>query len=591
MSNYATSKSIRELAKIQAKSAKTGHWLSNRKLVDNKYFDYISEYSILDLSTERLAEYDICERIVQCLDSILLYEEAYELVEGSALNFSCLFQVHDLNAKWKYIVGPDLHCHHYNSSWADIYNSDHDFEECGYYDSHSEDKIFIASSWASRNQDRLSGQTVTIKIVPNNALVYRGHRGLHLLKRAFGLVADDEIVGNLNIVKNMFNFIDRGRVEVSSASPTVKSSNITQFGGDLYGKDAILKAVAAKVLLKAMRPFIMLSSVWTHKVAWLQCLIGNLKVMHDAKVGVLCPNRKVQEVINERLECQYNVFTSRSFLRGLELDCLIVYQAHSIGVAEAIEWVTALKEDGCVILVGDPLMPNLRVHNLQVRDTCASVLHWFYNRDRYPEYFADDSPYVAHNPVCLNYNPVIFDFFNLYFYNGQLVNPSELDSARVDIPLIYKPIKGSAIVHGCSPYNDAEITCCLESIKELVEGGVDQERIGVLTTYCAQKKKLVQGCAQSYNKVLVGLLQDFENTVRPYLIISIVETIDRTSGGRRYLFSDLLYDKLCLNLALTRGSSQIVIIGGRDVLSGIEHWKQLLDLCESLSQKTQAALT
>lgn len=169
---------------------------------------------------------------------------------------------------------------------------------------------------------------------------------------------------------------------------------------------------------------------------------------------------------------------------------------------------TEVKTNGCVILIGDPMMPNLRVHNPQVRN-------------------------VAHSPVCLNYNPVIFKFLNRSFYNGRLINPFESDPAQVDTPLVSKPISGSATMLGWSKHNDAKVACCLESIKELIEGRVDKQCIGVLTTYCAQKEKILEDCSRCYEYVLVGLMQDFKNTIRPHLIISTVETGVRISGGKR----------------------------------------------------------
>lgn len=167
------------------------------------------------------------------------------------------------------------------------------------------------------------------------------------------------------------------------------------------------------------------------------------------------------------------------------------------------------------MLIGDPNMPNLRMQNHLVREACGSILNWFYNSDRYPEYFKDTNSCVARNPVCFGYDPQIFNIFNDTFYDGKLVNiesyPTKPRIVAQLSPVTFKPVNGCVYMQGCSPFNEKEAETCLEMVKQLVEAGVQQEHIGILTTYCAQKRLISKKLHDSYTKVLVGIPLDFEN--------------------------------------------------------------------------------
>lgn len=162
------------------------------------------------------------------------------------------------------------------------------------------------------------------------------------------------------------------------------------------------------------------------------------------------------------------------------------------------------------------------------------------------------------------------------FYDGSLVNltiETGLTKSDRDQTLLLYPADGVARMSGCSPYNLSEAGICLELVKELIEDGLSGHRMGVLTTYCAQKKKiscLVQSESQC-STVTVGIMEDFENKTCDCLIISTVETSERSRSGKRYPFDDLLYDKLCFNLAITRAKSKIILVGDRYVLGNIDH--------------------
>lgn len=569
---------IKKLSSDQALLAMNGHPFTRRD-IDSAIFIDIAQ-NIDEIPNLHMDRIHCRYRIIDTLNRLLLYEEAYGLVESSVLDFSCTSGAIDRNSEYKFIEGPPNHCQHYCLRYAKVLtvcrNHDHLSIEGQYIDvAEHKDKLFI--KW-DRRYDGVNLCGSSVRIIPDNTITSRGHRGLDILRNAFGIVNDDYCKGNIGIVKAMFDFIHTNPSVSSNVSPIEYPSE--EMNANPFWGRALVKASAARAILRAKRPFIIRTSVpWLqNEINWLERLVERLRRTHEAKIGILCPRwsqhkRKIESRFKN--DNSVAVFISRPVISNSNLDYLLIFQAHLIGVTEAIEWMTEVKEDGCVMLIGDPLMPNVRVHNPQVRNACASVLNWFYDRSRYPEYFEDSpqNPYIAHCRLYERheYNPFIFDYFSRTFYN----EPSGIHPGRSGVD--FELFNGLAIMDGCSPYNQHEVDRCLAKIEELVtRSNVDQCSIGVLTTYCAQKRKIIEKCTRlSFDEVFVGLPEDFEDTVRDYLIISTVETAERIADGERHLFSDLLYDKLFLNLALTRGRKEILVLGDPDVIGSIKHWSEL----------------
>lgn len=595
MSTSASGKSVEEISKLQAEYAKKGHWMAS--YVDDAILEVISKDETIDFSNLLTAG-----GIIRALRTLVTFEIAYGLVECSALNFtlearrsarpettSALGTLQVNQATFCFgaaapvasqpqqdstKVGEQLlfipeYCRHHYACVVRVYGTNNSLETACHVTATGSMKPYNGFEEPSSDTRKFC------QMWPASALYLSP---LQNLKDALDNLPCTVEGRHFDIVGFMFDFNLRKLIDQRDDDPEIA---VSEEGLDALQTHCLGKIVNARKSskMKALLPFIMRQSVWTDQPLWLKYLVTNLNKIRWVKIGILLPSSKIREAIAKRLEQSelLTLFVAGSDTTCTELDYLIIYRAHSISVTEGIEWMSKVKPGGMSILIGDPNMPNLRIRSLQVRDACASVLDWFYNRERYPEYFEENGPYSADNLLCIGYSTHIFKFFNDSFYNGELINPLEFNSDPIETrSVVFKHVNGSAVMLGCSPYNEAERNHCLEAIDTLVKMGIKQDRIGVLTTYCAQKKKIILSCSKLYAEVLVGTLNDFEYVMRDYLIISTVETAERTVGGKRYLFSDLLYDRLCLNLAVTRARYQIIIIGDKKVLSKINHWSRLL---------------
>lgn len=624
----STGKSIDELCQEHAHLANADCLITDRS-IEAEVFAAIADETPPDMS-KLIPTNDLDSwrqgKCRHCFEALLNQEEAYRLMEHSTLDFSsnilkenllkrspiCVVkdpyvsQTHNLATRLPPALmtqptcvdsirqrdgesqrirldlpGPPVYCSHYDRCEAYIIGPNQEVEilcQIG-----PGGKISIYSDWYRARYSRLVGKTVNLKITKKDPLITEGRKGFEVYKQVWQNQpgANSEVGKNLTLLQNLFCI---GRRISPQANCNEEVALHIPIEGEESSRRALIKALAAKDRLKAQRPFLLLSFVRTDRVILLNSLVRNLTASGITKIGVLCPNQQAKEAISLRLSDCDSVSVSESSPNELksDLDYLIIYQAHSIGVTEAMGSISKVKQDGCVALIGDPKMPNLRVHNPIVRRTCGSILTWFYDRHRYPEYFDRGSPCIAYNPVCYDYSPTVFSAFNEMFYDSQLCNHVLNSTTSYNFPtLSFEAVQGTAVMHGCSPYNEAEVKCCMDLMKCLGDKSIADCDIRVLTTYCAQKQRIANQCKG--NGVQVGILEDFVDTFCDHLIISTVETAERVSGGKRYPFSDLLYDKLCLNLALTRGTKSVSIVGDQDVLSKIDHWRQVLERCGASS--------
>lgn len=531
---------------------------------------------------------------------MLINEEAYDLIELRQLDYNSRFLV---RTDTKYIEErqklvsidhldlkrPPVDCRHYNNCKVYVFGPDCKLETIA---DMRFGEIKLPVEWARAFCNRLKRHRATLKMSPGRPLLVHGFNAIATIAGISSGISTGEDIRNLNchLVYEMFQTYEN----FSPVDGVVKDLDVP-FKGDFFREDGIKNALAAKVRLGSVRPYIMCTSAWSNEIDWLECLIRNINYLSIKEVGVLCPDSSTANQIKKRPN--HNLLSARvntlDEWPSATFDYVIIYKAHSIGPAEAIRALLTVKQEGCVVLIGDPKMPNLRARCQLVRDTCGSVLQWFYNKERYPEYFRQGKVCMCYSPLCFDYSPKIFSIFKEIVRYSPLVNITDGDSVSKfdeDTALMFYPSSGVARMSGCSPYNLDEACMCLELVREQIENGLSGRRIGVVTTYCAQKMKiasLIRAESQCAN-VKVGLLEDFENSTRDCIIISTVETAERTLGGKRYPFDDLIYDVSCFHLAMTRAKCKIILVGDLGVLGKIDHWARLINESVTIKKSTVA---
>lgn len=554
--------------------------LIHRDIGIDVYIDACRQPSLLSKSAKSLSAR-------QMIDITADYEEAYDYMESQQLEFSAytFTTSSDFNpaliAIWLQL--PKKMCRHYCERTMRIIEFSTRKQAYTYQTGISvPDRILLERTYSTRHP--MDDALVTVVVNPDKSLTEARKECLHAFERL------DCSPQNLSFHSDwkirMRTMLNPNREPAAYQDP-FQGILVPSRGFDKFRDEAIARILALKTKsLPGMRPMIISTCVWSYEGTWLNALIEQLG-KSGSSCEIICPDeQRVEGLKNRYLNC-FNAHTPVGNETS-RADYVIFYCAHLITLAEAVSKFSAMaNSDANVIMIGDHRMPNIRVRCQAVRDTCGSVMDWFYDPDRYPEYFIDKSPYIVRIPLTFGYDPRIFAIFNEMNYNSQLNNTesNRSDASDHEPPLLFVPIMGSLLnlpACGCSPYNLLEAEACVRRVKQMVhEAGIDARRIGILTTYCEQVrtiKRLLEESKYHDIRVFVGIVEDFVDKVYDYLIITTVETPARVLLGR-YPFDDLLHDKRYFNMAITRGVKHITLIGHPQMLDQKVPWKILKERC------------
>lgn len=568
------SQSIAELCKGQIGRVRARFLAPESEISKKVYKDACTRPSILYLAR---GSYGLSEMIEKTTE----YEEAYAYIESQRLDFSATLK--ESNVGWGLRL-PDEMCKHYTESELHI------------FDLNYKQKLSVAIGVSLPEPPYLDlslcpqdkrGALVYVKVTPNKSLVNAGRYCRSKLKEIDEAHLHED-PNWMKIVQVMLSPMN-GEQPVYE-DPLRRSSLPTTFAADKFRNEAIARILALKTKpLPAMRPFIVDTCVWSGEIDWLARLMEKIIGVPE----VVCPDSETVKIVNNMLEDLPDsaaVAHTPADSHSSNADYVIFYKAQLITLAEAVQTLhkmgTPILSDARVILIGGMKMPNLRVRCREVRDTCGSVLDWFHDKRRYPEYFQKDSPYIVRCTVSVGYHSSIFEEFKSYYeYQLDYVDRSLVSNAIDRESLLIKPIAGSVTAGLCSPCNRQEAEACVKRIQEMIDANIDKRRIGVLTTYCGQKSLINQLSRGSQCRVFIGVLDDFIDDVYDYLIISTVETAERVAKVRQYPSDDLLSDLCCAYMALTRGVRHITLIGDPDMLRGKDPWRWLLDKCNQVEPR------
>ncbi|PVU85644.1 hypothetical protein BB559_006899 [Furculomyces boomerangus] len=120
--------------------------------------------------------------------------------------------------------------------------------------------------------------------------------------------------------------------------------------------------------------------------------------------------------------------------------------------------------------------------------------------------------------------------------------------------------KRSLIMDTNSKYNTGEADLVIEHVKLLIEAGVPQSDIAVISPYNAQVHSIRISLAKEYPEVEVGSVDGFQGREKEAIIISLVRS---NSSGEVGFLSDFRR----INVAITRPRRHLCIIGNSETLS------------------------
>ncbi|XP_058405906.1 protein ZGRF1 isoform X2 [Diceros bicornis minor] len=201
---------------------------------------------------------------------------------------------------------------------------------------------------------------------------------------------------------------------------------------------------------------------------------------------------------------------------------------------------------------------------------------------------------MGHKPVLLRTqyrcHPVISAIANDLFYEGHLMNgvsEAERSPLLEWLPtLCFYNVQGlEQIERDNSFHNMAEAAFTLKLIQSLIASGITGSMIGVITLYKSQMYKLchllstVDFDHPNVKAVQVSTVDAFQGAEKEIIILSCVRT-------RQVGFID---SEKRMNVALTRGSRHLLIVGNLACLRKNRLWGRVIQHCEGREDGLQHA--
>eukprot|EP00331_Platyophrya_macrostoma_P033955 CAMPEP_0176442670 /NCGR_PEP_ID=MMETSP0127-20121128/21962_1 /TAXON_ID=938130 /ORGANISM="Platyophrya macrostoma, Strain WH" /LENGTH=301 /DNA_ID=CAMNT_0017827745 /DNA_START=179 /DNA_END=1084 /DNA_ORIENTATION=- len=190
---------------------------------------------------------------------------------------------------------------------------------------------------------------------------------------------------------------------------------------------------------------------------------------------------------------------------------------------------------------------------------------------------------VASTVLNLQYRmvPGLMEYPSNTFYEGviragrKLQPESWIKWPNPDVPVIFANVEGTEESDGKSCQNSGEANSVVELILILLNKGVNEENIGVITPYVKQKSLILSVLRKKGLKNIdVESVNAFQGREKDYIIM----TTTRTDSSRITSFLD---DPKRLNVSLTRAKLGLWILGDQEFLKNLPNWNNYLKYLKS----------
>ena len=259
---------------------------------------------------------------------------------------------------------------------------------------------------------------------------------------------------------------------------------------------------------------------------------------------------------------------------------------------------------GQLILAGDPkqLGPIVTSELCRRFGLEVSYMERLVNRQVYDTDSSNHFPAPLITKLLHNYrsHPSILKLPNDMFYQGELLAAGDPlkthDMTRWEylpnskFPLLFHAMHGENLREGNSPswFNPQEAQEVVNYVDALVHQSrppVAQEDIGVITPYARQAQKIRLALAsRNLTDIKVGSVETFQGQERRCVIVSTVRTeTELIQSDLKYNLGFIANSKR-FNVAVTRASSLLVVIGDPNVLAADKkNWLPFLRYCKENS--------
>ncbi|XP_004345662.1 immunoglobulin mu binding protein 2 [Capsaspora owczarzaki ATCC 30864] len=188
-------------------------------------------------------------------------------------------------------------------------------------------------------------------------------------------------------------------------------------------------------------------------------------------------------------------------------------------------------------------------------------------------------------------NAKIMQWSSNEMYGGKLTSaPSVQAHLLCELPRVKKTEETESALFfidttGCSLYeteaaddesksNEGEADVVVQHVKRLLDAGVTERDMAVITPYNAQVGRLRSKLSVQYPQLEIGSVDGFQGREKEAVVISLVRSNDKREVG-------FLAEHRRLNVAITRARRHVCVIGDSDTVSNDKFLGRLVDwLCE-----------
>ncbi|KAI9493302.1 P-loop containing nucleoside triphosphate hydrolase protein [Zychaea mexicana] len=186
----------------------------------------------------------------------------------------------------------------------------------------------------------------------------------------------------------------------------------------------------------------------------------------------------------------------------------------------------------------------------------------------------------------------IMEFSSKELYNNQLVAdasvaehiladmPDVSASENTEVPVVMIDTSDTGLGHEIvddaqdngeqSRANELEVDLAVRHIQSLLDDGLSEEHIGVITPYAFQVTHLIRAIREKWPAIEIGTVDGFQGREKEAIILSLVRSNDEGVVG-------FLAEKRRLNVAMTRPKRHLCVVCDSETLSGTKAKASRLD--------------
>lgn len=117
--------------------------------------------------------------------------------------------------------------------------------------------------------------------------------------------------------------------------------------------------------------------------------------------------------------------------------------------------------------------------------------------------------------------------------------PSVTSSENTDVPLVMLDTSDTGLAHETtddaqeeqSKANELEVELATSHIRALLEDGVEEDQIGVITPYALQVSRLKRDIREHYPAIEIGTVDGFQGREKEAILLSLVRSNDTGEVG------------------------------------------------------------